>query len=150
MNYVKGLKHFFTLRIHLSTSSVSIQGPGYSQFITNCFGYAFDIVQKEVSAIDVNSDSALSSESLSDTVVVTSEEQPSPLCRNSPTVVTKSSSGTLRVPNGNDSSPDISSTMKQISSQVEAEVCSLLSDLKKIDVQGLLKTLNENNKKLIL
>ena len=72
MNYVKGLKHFFTLRIHLSTSSVSIQGPGYSQFITNCFGYAFDIVQKEVSAIDVNSDSALSSESLSDTVVVTS------------------------------------------------------------------------------
>ena len=38
--------------------------------------------------------------------------------------------------------------MKQISSQVEAEVCSLLSDLKKIDVQGLLKTLNENNKKL--
>ena len=113
MNYVKGLKHFFTLRIHLSTSSVSIQGPGYSQFITNCFGYAFDIVQKEVSAIDVNSDSALSSESLSDTVVVTSEEQPSPLCRNSPTVVTNSSSGTLRVPNGNDSSPDISSTMKQ-------------------------------------
>ena len=148
VNYVKGLKHFFTLRIHLSTSSVSIQGPGYSQFITNCFGYAFDIVQKEVSAIDVNSDSALSSESLSDTVVVTSEEQPSPLCRNSPTLVTKSSSGTLRVPNGNDSSPDISSTMKQISSQVETEVCSLLSDLKKIDVQGLLKTLNENNKKL--
>ena len=62
--------------------------------------------------------------------------------------MTKSSSGTLRVPNGNDSSSDISSTMKQISSQVEAEVCSLLSDLKKIDVQGLLKTLNENNKKL--
>ena len=38
--------------------------------------------------------------------------------------------------------------MKQISLQVEAEVCSLLSDLKKIDVQGLLKTLDENNKKL--